>query len=105
MIYPPYANIILWIAIGLCIAQTGIFSGLNLAIFSVSRLRLEVEFTGGNADAAKLLRLRANSNFTLATILWGNVATNVLLTLLSNRSWLAWALSYSRPSSSRFSVK
>ena len=27
--------------------------------------------------------LRANSNFTLATILWGNVATNVLLTLLS----------------------
>ena len=77
MIQPPYANITLWIGIGFCIAQTGIFSGLNLAIFSVSRLRLEVEATGGNDDAAKLLRLRANSNFTLATILWGNVATNV----------------------------
>ena len=87
MIQPPYTNITLWIAIGFCIAQTGIFSGLNLAIFSVSRLRLEVEATGGNGDAAKLLRLRANSNFTLATILWGNVATNVLLTL--SRSVLA----------------
>src|SRR5271166_5520264 len=83
MIQPPYANITLWIGIGFCIAQTGIFSGLNLAIFSVSKLRLEVEATGGNGDAAKLLRLRANSNFTLATILWGNVATNVLLTLFS----------------------
>ena len=84
MIQPLYANITLWIGIGFCIAQTGIFSGLNLAIFSVSRLRLEVEASGGNGDAAKLLRLRANSNFTLATILWGNVATNVLLTLFSD---------------------
>ena len=83
MIYPAYGNIALWIGIAFCIAQTGIFSGLNLAVFSVSRLRLEVEAAGGNGDAAKLLRLRTNSNFTLATILWGNVATNVLLTLLS----------------------
>jgi CBS domain containing-hemolysin-like protein len=89
MIQPPYANIALWIGIAFCIAQTGIFSGLNLAIFSVSRLRLEVEAAGGNGDAARLLRLRANSNFTLAAILWGNVATNVLLTLLSE-SGLGW---------------
>ena len=70
-------------AISLCIIQTGIFSGLNLALFSVSRLRLEVEAAGGNPDAAKLYALRADSNFALATIIWGNVATNVLLTLLS----------------------
>jgi metal transporter CNNM len=73
----------LWIGIALCIVQTGIFSGLNLALFSVSRLRLEIEAAGGNGDAVKMLGLRADSNFTLATILWGNVATNVLLTLLS----------------------
>jgi metal transporter CNNM len=72
-----------WIAISLCIIQTGIFSGLNLALFSVSRLRLEVEAAGGNSDAAKLYALRADSNFALATIIWGNVATNVVLTLLS----------------------
>lgn len=72
-----------WIAIGLCIPQTGIFSGLNLALFSVSRLRLEVEAASGNTDAAKLYALRADSNFALAAIMWGNVATNVILTLLS----------------------
>jgi metal transporter CNNM len=77
-------DIVFWIAIALCIVQAGIFSGLNLAVFSVSRLRLEVEAASGNKDAAKLLILRADSNFALATIVWGSVATNVLLTLLSN---------------------
>ncbi|SFK91794.1 DUF21 domain-containing protein [Methylocapsa palsarum] len=72
-----------WLGIAFCIMQTALFSGLNLALFSVSKLRLEVEAAGGNASAAKVLELRVNSNFTLATILWGNVATNVLLTLLS----------------------
>ncbi len=83
MFYLAYTDVAFWIGIALCIVQTGIFSGLNLAIFSVSRLRLEVEAASGNKDAAKLLALRADSNFTLATIIWGNVATNVLLTLLS----------------------
>lgn len=60
------------------------FSGLNLAYFSVSRLRLEVEIGTGNLAAQKVLDLRADSNFLLTTILWGNVSINVLLTLLSN---------------------
>lgn len=73
-----------WIGIVLCLSQSAMFSGLNLAIFSVSRLRLEVVAAGGNQDAQKVLDLRREFNFTLATILWGNVAVNVLLTLLSN---------------------
>ena len=84
MIHPSYMTVALWIGIALCIVQAGVFSGLNLAIFSVSRLRLEVESAGANVDAAKLLALRVDCNFTLATIIWGNVATNVLLTLLSD---------------------
>jgi hypothetical protein len=76
-------HILTWIGIALCIAQAGIFSGLNLAVFSVSRLRLEVEAAGGNRDALRVLGLRADSHLMLATILWGNVAANVLLTLLS----------------------
>ncbi|MEJ2379105.1 MAG: CNNM domain-containing protein, partial [Pseudolabrys sp.] len=76
-------HLLTWIGIILCIGQAGIFSGLNLAVFNVSRLRLEVEAAGGNAGAAKLLALRADANLLLATILWGNVAANVLLTLLS----------------------
>jgi hypothetical protein len=43
-----YMRMLTWVAIGLCIIQTGIFSGLNLGLFSVSRLRLEVEAAGGN---------------------------------------------------------
>jgi CBS domain-containing protein len=72
-----------WLGIVLCIVQAALFSGLNLAVFSISRLRLEVEAAGGNPHAAKLLDLRKDANLTLATILWGNVATTVLLTLLS----------------------
>ncbi len=78
------AGLATWLGIALCMGQAAMFSGLNLAIFSVSRLRLEVEAAGGSRDALKVLGLRRESNFTLATILWGNVAANVLLTLLSN---------------------
>ena len=72
-----------WIGIALCISQSAMFSGLNLAVFSVSRLRLEIE-AGANPDAAALLALRRDANLTLSTVLWGNVSVNVLLTLLSD---------------------
>lgn len=74
---------LIWIGIGVCISQSAIFSGLNLAFFSVSRLRLEIESANNNRDAARVLALRQNANFLLTTILWGNVAVNVLLALLA----------------------
>jgi metal transporter CNNM len=73
-----------WLGIGLCVLQSAMFSGLNLALFGLSRLRLEVEVATDNRAAATLLKLRQDSNFLLTTILWGNVGTNVLLTLFSN---------------------
>jgi hypothetical protein len=73
-----------WIGIAFCISQSAMFSGLNLAVFSVGRLRLQVAARHGDAQAIKVLRLRRDANFILATILWGNVGVNVLLTLLSN---------------------
>jgi metal transporter CNNM len=73
-----------WVAIAFCITQSAIFSGLNLAIFSVSKLRLEVEAAGGSRNAALVLELRRDSNLTLSTVLWSNVMLNVLLTLLSD---------------------
>lgn len=75
---------LVWTGITLCISQSAIFSGLNLALMGISRLRLEVEAHGGNPDARRILRLREDVNFLLSTILWGNVGINVLLTLLSN---------------------
>ena len=73
-----------WLGIALCLSQSAIFSGLNLAYFSMSRLRLEIQVANGNRSAARILKLRHDSNFLLTTILWGNVGINVLLTLLSN---------------------
>lgn len=75
---------LLWIGIVFCISQSAMFSGLNLAFFSLSRLQLEVEMKHGNIAAGKVLSARQDSNFLLTTILWGNVSINVLLTLLSD---------------------
>lgn len=77
-------NILAWAGIIFCISQSAMFSGLNLALLGISRLRLEVEATAGNAAAMKILELRRDANFLLTTVLWGNVSINVLLTLLSN---------------------
>jgi hypothetical protein len=77
-------NIPVWAGILFCISQSAMFSGLNLALFSITRLRLEIEAAGGDKSAQKILEARQDSNFLLTTILWGNVGINVLLTLLSN---------------------
>jgi metal transporter CNNM len=73
-----------WIGIAFCLLQSAFFSGLNLAFFDLTRLQLEVEALSGNPRAEKVLRLRDDAHFLLATILWGNVGINVMLTLLSN---------------------
>ena len=73
-----FLSVAVWLGILACVVQSGLFAGLNLAVFSLSQLRLQIEVDGGNADAARVLDLRKNSNQVLATIIWGNVSTNVL---------------------------
>lgn len=58
-------------------------SGLNLGLFSLGKLELQVEAKKGNPKAKKVLKIRDDANFALVTILWGNVGVNVLLALLS----------------------
>ncbi|GAC32833.1 DUF21 domain-containing protein [Paraglaciecola polaris] len=77
-------DILIWLGIAFCVTQSAIFSGLNLAFFSLSRLQLDVEAKQGNTNASVILSMREDSNFLLSTILWGNVSINVLLTLLSD---------------------
>lgn len=74
----------IWLGIGFCLLQSGLFSGLNLALLGLSRLQLEVEANSGNTAAERILGLRRDSNFLLTTVLWGNVGVNCLLTLLSD---------------------
>lgn len=73
-----------WIGICICIVHSATFSGLNLALFGLTRMRLEIESGSGNRHATKILSLRKDSHYLLTTILWGNVAFNTLLALLSN---------------------
>ena len=78
-------EIFIWIGIFFCLSQSAMFSGLNLAFFSYTRLRLEIEADAEpETGAHKVLKMRDDSNFLLTTILWGNVGINVLLTLLSD---------------------
>ena len=89
-------DIYIWIGIAFCLSQSAMFSGLNLALFSLGRLRLEAETEKGNTEASKILKLRRDSNLLLCTILWGNVSINVLLTLLTDSvlaGWIGFVLS------------
>lgn len=79
-----FLEIFTWLGILFCVSQSAMFSGLNLAFFSISKLELEIETKHGNKSAQKVLAMREDSNLLLTTILWGNVGINVLLTLLSN---------------------
>lgn len=76
-------TLVTWIGILLCLSQSAMLSGLNLGLFSLGKLELEVEAGKGNRQARRVLHLRENANLALVTILWGNVGVNVLLALLS----------------------
>lgn len=75
---------LIWAGVGLCLVQSALFSGLNLALLGLSRLQLEVEAQAGHRGATRILGLRRDSNFLLTTVLWGNVSVNCLLTLLTD---------------------
>lgn len=76
-------DILIWLGIVLCLTQSAVFSGSNLAFFSLGRMRLEAEVEKGNQAASKVYNLRKDANLLLCTILWGNVSVNVLLAQLS----------------------
>lgn len=84
---------LIWFGIVVCISQSALFSGSNIAVFSLSRLRLEAAAAAGDKSASSALELRRDANFTLVTILTGNVAINVLLTMLAD-SVLAGVLAF-----------
>jgi CBS domain containing-hemolysin-like protein len=78
-------SLFIWIGIFSCLAGSAICSGLTLGFFSLGRVRLQLLAQQGDVFANKILKVREDSNFLLATLLWSNVAVNVLLTLLSEK--------------------
>ncbi len=75
--------VLTWIAIFFCLSQSAMLSGMNLAFFTVSRLELKIQVAKNNRYGQRVMSLREDANFLLVTILWGNVAVNVLLALLT----------------------
>ncbi|MDD3374420.1 MAG: DUF21 domain-containing protein [Candidatus Omnitrophica bacterium] len=73
-----------WIGVVISLIHCGLFSGLNLGFFGSSRLRLEVLAEMNDPDAKRVLSLRKDLHFLLATLLWGNVGSVVLLTLFTD---------------------
>ncbi len=66
-----------------CLGQSAMFSGANLAFFGVNRIRLEADAAEGDPRAARVLAIRRDPHGLLATILWGNVTVNCALTVLA----------------------
>lgn len=73
-----------WIGIFICLLQSAMFSSLNLEFFGLSRLRLEVQVATGDKDALRISTLRKDEHFLLATLLWGDVSSNVFLSFGKN---------------------
>ncbi|MCW5783384.1 MAG: DUF21 domain-containing protein [Nitrospirales bacterium] len=76
-------SLLSWIGILFCLTGSAICSGLTLGFFSLSRIHLELLAKQGDKAANTILQIRQDANFLLATLLWSNVAVNVLLTLLA----------------------
>lgn len=81
-------SLLIWIGIFTCLAGSALCSGLTLGFFSLGRVRLQLLDRQGNNFAKSILKVRQDANFLLATLLWGNVAVNVLLTLLSDQQMI-----------------
>ncbi len=77
-------EIIIWFLIALCLLQSATFSGLTIGLFGLSPLRLEIEAELKNPHALKIIGFRKDANYLLSTLLWGNVAVNTLLALLTD---------------------
>jgi len=73
-----------WFLIFVSLAHSALFSGLNLGFFGLSRLRLEVQADTGDQDAQRILNLRKDAHLLLSTLLWGNVASTVLMALVTD---------------------
>ena len=60
---------LIWLGIIFCISQSAMFSGLNLAFFSITKLRLEIESKKDNPHALKVAKLRHKRIITGSDIL------------------------------------
>lgn len=68
----------------LLVTLSGIFSGLNIGLLSLSTTELNLEKKLGNPHAAAILPLRRQRNFLISTLILGNVIVNAIIPLFLN---------------------
>lgn len=66
-----------YLVVAVCIAVSAVFSGVEIAFFSVSELKLRTLAEAGHRRAKMGLRLRSNPQRLLSTILIGNNLANI----------------------------
>lgn len=63
---------------------SGLFSGLNIGLLSLSLSELKIEKKLGNPYATRILPLRQDRNLLIATLILGNVIVNAIIPLFLN---------------------
>ena len=80
----PEGDWFVWLGIGLCLIQSGLFSGLNLALLGLSRLQLEVESRSGSQCGRSHPRPAPRFQLPYSRPFFGATSrSTALLTLLS----------------------
>jgi metal transporter CNNM len=87
---PPWFS---WVMLLILNFLSGLFSGLNLGLMSLTEEDLQIVIEGSSDPAEvryakKILPLRRRGNLLLCTLLIGNTLVNVMLAVLTDQIWL-----------------
>ena len=80
---------IMWIALVLCIVLSGLFSAMETAYSTASKVRLTTMSDEGDKKAGKVLKLLNNYEKVLFTVLVGNNIVNIIATTLATLLFIA----------------
>ena len=84
------SNTISLIIIAICIAMSAYFSATETAFSALNHIRIKNMAEKGNSRAALVLKLSANYNNLLSTILIGNNIVNIAMTSLTTVLFVRW---------------
>lgn len=86
---PTTVTAIMWLALVLCIVLSGLFSAMETAYSTASKVRLTTMSDEGDKKAGKVLKLLNNYEKVLFTVLVGNNIVNIIATTLATLLFIA----------------
>ncbi|KAM3568939.1 hypothetical protein VYU27_008948, partial [Nannochloropsis oceanica] len=80
------AKVLLWILVVFLVCLSGLFAGLTLGFMGLDKIGLEIVMEAGDSESRRCARriapVRRDGNLLLCSLLFGNVAVNVLISIL-----------------------